>query len=104
MRIGIIVVGIVLVIIGIILLSVGEIVISESQHYYSSIYQSGQDKELLLIGKLIMTSGTAGIIAGLITVIMGFFKTAKRTKIEKLQAKIKVKQLKDELKELKKEK
>lgn len=101
MRMGIIAFGTILVIIGVVLLPVGEMVITESQHWYSGIYRSGQDKERLLIGELITGCGIALIIGGLITAIAGFVKTPKGTKVEKLQAKIKAKQLKDELKALK---
>jgi len=101
MRMGIIAFGTILVIIEVVLLPVGEMVIAESQHLYSGIYRSGQDKELLFIGELITGCGIALIIGGLITAIAGFVKTPKGTKVEKLQAKIKAKQLKDELKALK---
>ena len=98
MRMGIIAFGTILVIIGVVLLPVGEMVITESQHWYSGTYRSGQDKELLFIGELITGCGIALIIGGLITAIAGFVKKPKGTKVEKLQAKIKEKQLKDELK------
>lgn len=98
MRMGIIAIGAILVIIGIILIPIGEVIISGSRHSY------GQDKEMLLLGRLIKSSGLATIIAGIIATLTGFFKTAKRTKVEKLEAKIKERQLKDELRELKKKK
>lgn len=102
MRIGIIVVGVVLLILGIVLLPVGDMIISESQHWYSGAYQGSQDKELLLLGELVTALGMAGIAAGLITAIAGFVRSAKRTKVEKLETEIKVKKLKSELKALKK--
>lgn len=102
MRMGIIAFGTILVIIGVVLLPVGEMVITESQHGYSGIYRSSQDKELLFLGELITGCGIALITGGLITAIAGFVKTPKGTKVEKLQAKIKAKQLEDELKALKK--
>lgn len=61
MRIGIIVVGVVLIISGIVLLPVGDMFVSESQHWYSGAYQSNQDKELLLIGRLIEASGARDV-------------------------------------------